>query len=155
MNKATESIKLKLAKKEIKISSYFAFLTSILIAGIVILTVGYVLKFVKNISSDYNSSVRNFNYVVSSLVFQFFSDSYNAGGDYSRVDKVTGVLKANGMLAYAYAYNVDDDANKNRIIWSTEKSLTGKHAYDAGRILHSNAENMNLHRASFKTTIFI
>lgn len=143
MNKATESIKLKLAKKEIKISSYFAFLTSILIAGIVILTVGYVLKFVKNISSDYNSSVRNFNYVVSSLVFQFFSDSYNAGGDYSRVDKVTGVLKANGMLAYAYAYNVDDDANKNRIIWSTEKSLTGKHAYDAGRILHSNAENMN------------
>ena len=42
-----------LFKKEVKISSYFAFLTSVLIAVIVILTMGYVLRFVKNISYDY------------------------------------------------------------------------------------------------------
>lgn len=143
MNKSHGLGKFKPAAKEIKISSYFAFLTSVLIAGIVILTVGYVLKFVKNISTDYSSSVRNFNYVVSSLVFQFFSDSYDSGKDYARVDKVTGVLKANGMLAYAYAYNVDNDSHKNRIIWSTEKNLTGKHAYEAGRILHNEIKNVD------------
>lgn len=143
MNKATESAKPKMVKKEIKISSYFAFLTSILIAGIVILTVGYVLKFVKNISSDYSNNVKDFNYVVSSLVFQFFSDSYNTGKDYSRVDKVTGILKTNGILAYAYAYDVENDTTKNKIIWSTEKSLTGKHAYEAGKILHTDIDNMD------------
>ena len=143
MNTKGSPLKLKLEKKDIKISSYFAFLTSILIAGIVILTVGYVLRFVKNISTDYNNNIRNFNYVVSSLVFQFFSDSYNAGRDYGRVDKVVNVLKANNMLAYAYAYNVEDNASKNKIIWSTEKSLEGKHAYDASNILHKQIDDIN------------
>ncbi len=136
-------LKLKLAKKDIKISTYFAFLTSILIAGIVILTVGYMLRFVKNISSDYSNNIRNVNYVVSSLVFQFFADSYASGKDYARVDRVTNVLKANNMLAYAYAYNVEDNANKNRIIWATEKSLKGKHAYEATNILHSGLQDFN------------
>jgi len=143
MSKTGSPLKFKLAKKDIKISSYFAFLTSILIAGIVILTVGYMLRFVKNITTDYGSNIRNFNYVVSSLVFQFFSDSYNAGKDYSRVDKVTNVLRANNMLAYAYAYNVEDGPNKNKIIWSTEKSLEGSHAYDASNVLHNNIKEIN------------
>ncbi len=136
MDKTGLSLKPKLLKKEIKIGSYFAFLTSVLIAAIVILTVGYVLKFVRNISSDYSNNIRNLNYVVSSLVFQSFSDSYNDRRDFTKVDKIAATLKTNGMLAYAYAYSVEDDSHKNRIIWSTEKTLQGKHAFDANKILH-------------------
>ena len=40
------------------------------------------------------------------------------------------------MLVYTYAYSVEDDSHKNRIIWSTEKTLQGKHAFDANKILH-------------------
>ena len=136
MDKTGLSLKPKLLKKEIKIGSYFAFLTSVLIAAIVILTVGYVLKFVRNISSDYSNNIRNLNYVVSSLVFQSFSDSYNDRRDFTKVDKIAATLKTNGMLVYAYAYSVEDDSHKNRIIWSTEKTLQGKHAFDANKILH-------------------
>ena len=136
MDKTGLSLKPKLLKKEIKIGSYFAFLTSVLIAAIVILTVGYVLKFVRNISSDYSNNIRNLNYVVSSLVFQSFSDSYNDRMDFTKVDKIAATLKTNGMLVYAYAYSVEDDSHKNRIIWSTEKTLQGKHAFDANKILH-------------------
>ena len=116
-----------LFKKEVKISSYFAFLTSVLIAVIVILTMGYVLRFVKNISYDYRNNIKSFNYVVSSLVFQLYADSYNDGRrDYSKINKTTGILKANNLLSYAYAV----DNHTNQIIWSTESNLLNKHAIE-------------------------
>ena len=119
-------------KKEVKISSYFAFLTSVLIAVIVILTMGYVLRFVKNISYDYRNNIKSFNYVVSSLVFQLYADSYNDGRrDYSKINKTTGILKANNLLSYAYAV----DNHTNQIIWSTESNLLNKHAIEVNYVL--------------------
>ncbi len=121
-----------LFKKEVKISSYFAFLTSVLIAVIVILTMGYVLRFVKNISYDYRNNIKSFNYVVSSLVFQLYADSYNDGRrDYSKINKTTGILKANNLLSYAYAV----DNHTNQIIWSTESNLLNKHAIEVNYVL--------------------
>ena len=121
-----------LFKKEVKISSYFAFLTSVLIAVIVILTMGYVLRFVKNISYDYRNNIKSFNYVVSSLVFQLYADSYNDGRrDYSKINKTTGILKANNLLSYAYAV----DNHTNKIIWSTENNLLNQHVIEVNRLL--------------------
>jgi len=121
-----------LFKKEVKISSYFAFLTSVLIAVIVILTMGYVLRFVKNISYDYRNNIKSFNYVVSSLVFQLYADSYNDGRrDYSKINKTTGILKANNLLSYAYAV----DNHTNQIIWSTESNLLNKHVIEVNYVL--------------------
>ncbi len=121
-----------LFKKEVKISSYFAFLTSVLIVVIVILTMGYVLRFVKNISYDYRNNIKSFNYVVSSLVFQLYADSYNDGRrDYSKINKTTGILKANNLLSYAYAV----DNHTNQIIWSTESNLLNKHAIEVNYVL--------------------
>lgn len=121
-----------LFKKEVKIGSYFAFLTSVLIAVIVILTMGYVLRFVKNISYDYRNNIKSFNYVVSSLVFQLYADSYNDGRrDYSKINKTTGILKANNLLSYAYAV----DNHTNQIIWSTESNLLNKHAIEVNYVL--------------------
>ena len=121
-----------LFKKEVKISSYFAFLTSVLIAVIVILTMGYVLRFVKNISYDYRNNIKSFNYIVSSFVFQLYADSYNDGRrDYSKINKTTGILKANNLLSYAYAV----DNHTNQIIWSTESNLLNKHAIEVNYVL--------------------
>lgn len=135
MNKVFDFIKhSKLAplKKEVKIGSYFAFLTSILIVTIVFLTVMYVSKFVRNISMDYTNDIRSFNYVVSSLIFQSFSDAYNDKNlDFSKVNKIAGIFETNGMLSYAYA----TDSKTNKIIWSTEKSIYGKNILDAYRVL--------------------
>ena len=129
-----------LFKKEVKISSYFAFLTSILIAAIVILTVGYVLRFVKNISSDYSNNIRNFNYVTSSLIFQFFADAQNDGTkNYAKLNKVAGILETNGVLSYAYAV----DGATNKIVWSSERELYGKNVIEAGKILKQEAKKIN------------
>ena len=45
--KSKNPIEGKIFKKEVKIGSYFAFLTSILIVAIVFLTITYVSRFVK------------------------------------------------------------------------------------------------------------
>lgn len=122
-------------KKEIKISSYFAFLTSVLIAVIVILTMGYVLRFVKNISSDYSGNIKRFNYVISSLVFQLYSDTYNDGSkDYTKLNKTVTTLKSNDLLSYVYV----TDNHTNRIIWASEDNLKNKHIIDTGRIIDKN-----------------
>lgn len=135
MNKAFDFAKypkLSPLKKEVKIGSYFAFLTSILIVAIVFLTVMYVSRFVRNISVDYTNDIRSFNYVVSSVIFHSFADSYNEKNqDFSKVDKIVHTLETNGMLSYAYAA----DSRTNRIIWTTEKSIYGKNILDAYRII--------------------
>ncbi len=123
-------------RKEIKISSYFAFLTSILIAVIVILTMGYVLRFVKNISNDYSNNIKSVNYVISSLVFQLYADSYNdARQDYKKVNKTVNTLKTNNLLSYAYVA----DSNTNKIIWSSESKLLDKHVLEAAKILDKDS----------------
>ena len=122
-------------KKEIKISSYFAFLTSILIAVIVILTMGYVLRFVKNISSDYSSNIKRFNYVISSLVFQLYSDTYSdADKNYTKLNKTISTLKANNLLSYVYV----TDNHTNRITWTSEDNLKNKHIIETGHIIDKN-----------------
>lgn len=136
-SKEQKEYKNKFLKREVKIGSYFAFLTSILIATIVILTVGYVLRFVRNIASDYTSNLKSSNYVVSSLVFQFFSDSFGENKDYSKVDKITTTLKANGMLSYAYAYSIDENEPR-KIFWATEPGLVGKDVAAAKKLINEN-----------------
>ncbi len=134
---ANETKKKSLFKKEVKISSYFAFLISILIAAIVILTVGYVLRFVKNISSDYSNNIRSFNYVTSSLIFQSFADAQSDGSkNYTKLNKIAGVLETNGVLSYAYAV----DGGTNKIIWSSERELQGKNLIEADKILREEAK---------------
>lgn len=130
MKKLSNIGNVKILKKDIKLSTYFAFLISMLIAVIVILTVGYVLKFLKSISSDYSNSIRSFNYVVSSMVFQSFSDG-TVSGDYEDVAKITNTLKANGVVAYAYAANAED----GRVVWSSEGELKNKTVATANKIL--------------------
>jgi len=129
----------RVIKREVRISSYFAFLTSMLIALIVILTVGYVLRFVKNISSDYSNNIRNTNYTVSSLVFQSFAEAYSEGKDYSKISKMVSTLKTTGLLAYAYA--VDNDTN--RIIWASEPDIFNKHIIEATRILQKEESHFD------------
>jgi len=142
----------KLFKKEIKISSYFAFLTSVLIAVIVVLTVGYVLKFVKNISSDYSNNIKSFNYVVSSLVFQLYADSYNdTNRNYTKINKMVSTLKTNDLLSYAYTV----DNNTNKIIWSTEEKLLNKHVIDANRILDKDGRVQEIQGATDNYSITI
>lgn len=155
MNKSTQAVNKedsKLFKKEVRLSSYFAFLTSVLIAAIVVLTVGYMLRFVKNIATDYSSNLRSTNYVVSSLVFQSFADSYS-DKNYTRVNKIAGSLEANGMLSYAYAL----DTKTNKVIWSTENYLKGKLANEVHSLLKKEVVDYNevqeIHGASEFYTI--
>ncbi len=138
MDKNNKSV---LFKKEVKISSYFAFLTSILIAVIVILTMGYVLRFVKNISSDYSNSIKSVNYVISSLVFQLYADSYDNGSkNFTKINKAVTTLKSNDLLSYAYAV----DNNTNKITWASDSSILNKHVLEAARILDRDPNCKNV-----------
>ena len=110
-NKNQKRVK-NLAKR--RLSSYFAYMTSILIAAIMILTMSYVFNHIKNLAMEYDTNLKSFNYSLSSLLGETFEEAYSQDSTY-KMTKMLNNLKARGMILYLYAVKTDN----NRVFFTT------------------------------------
>ncbi len=130
--------KIKIIRKR-NLSSYFAYMTSILIATITILIMGYVFNHIKNISIEYNINLKTLNYSISSLIGETFSEAYH-NNDLEKTSKITQNLKNRGLISYAYAV----DKNTNTVFWSTMPKIIGKDAPIAKSDLFFEFQNQSI-----------
>ncbi len=65
MNKKAKKIfetkKIKKAPAKRRLSSYFAYMTSFLIAALIIFTMGYVFNHIKNLAIDYDVNMKSYS----------------------------------------------------------------------------------------------
>lgn len=117
-NKNQKRVK-NLAKR--RLSSYFAYMTSILIAAIMILTMSYVFNHIKNLAMEYDTNLKSFNYSLSSLLGETFEEAYSQDSTY-KMTKMLNNLKARGMILYLYAVKTDN----NRVFFTTMPEIMNK-----------------------------
>ena len=110
-----------LAKR--RLSSYFAYMMSILIAAIMILTMSYVFNHIKNLAMEYDTNLKSFNYSLSALLNETFEETYNQNSTY-KMTKMLNNLKARGMISYLYAVKTDN----NRVFFTTMPEIMNENA---------------------------
>ncbi len=126
MKKISEILsKMKIFKKhrERSLSSYFAFVTSILIALIILTTMGYVFRHIQNLAIDYNINIKSYSYSLSSVVNEIFSQAYETNTE-EKTLKLLKNLENKGMLKYVYAV----DKKTDTVFFSTIKDIQGEDA---------------------------
>ena len=124
MNKILSNTKNKKHKpKKRKLSSYFAYMTSFLIAIIIVVTMGYVFNHVQNLALEYNKSIKTYSYSLSSVVNEIFSQAYKNNAEQKTLNFLKN-LQNKGMIEYVYAV----DKKTDTVFFSTIDSLNQEDA---------------------------
>ena len=124
MNKILSNTKNKKHKpKKRKLSSYFAYMTSFLIAIIIVVTMGYVFNHVQNLALEYNKSIKTYSYSLSSVVKEIFSQAYKNNAEQKTLNFLKN-LQNKGMIEYVYAV----DKKTDTVFFSTIDSLNQEDA---------------------------
>ena len=124
MNKILSNTKNKKHKpKKRKLSSYFAYMTSFLIAIIIVVTMGYVFNHVQNLALEYNKSIKTYSYSLSSVVNEIFSQAYKNNAEQKTLNFLKN-LQNKGMIEYVYAV----DKKTDTVFFSTIDTLNQEDA---------------------------
>ncbi len=127
MSKISEFFsKIKNSKKQHprrKLSSYFAYMTSFLIALIILTTMGYVFNHVQNLALEYNKSIKTYGYSLSSVVNEIFTQAYRNNAEQKTLNFLKN-LQNKGMIKYVYAV----DKKTNTVFFSTIDSINKEDA---------------------------
>ena len=113
-----------------RLSSYFAFMTSFLIAAIIIFTMGFVFNHIKNLAMEYEANLKSFNYSLSALLGKTFDEAYEQDSIY-KIVKTIDNFKARGMILYIYAV----DSQTDRVFYSTDSDILNQTAQSAKKDL--------------------
>lgn len=113
-----------------RLSSYFAFMTSFLIAAIIIFTMGFVFNHIKNLAMEYEANLKSFNYSLSALLGKTFDEAYEQDSLY-KIVKTIDNFKARGMILYIYAV----DSQTDRVFYSTDSDILNQTAQSAKKDL--------------------
>ena len=142
MNKKAKKIfetkKIKKAPAKRRLSSYFAYMTSFLIAAIIIFTMGYVFNHIKNLAIDYDVNIKSYSNSLSTLLSDNFEMAYNS---YSmeKTEKLIQSLQNTGMLSYVYAV----ERRTNKVFFSTIPDIEGEDAAVAKGDIFLKFQNRN------------
>lgn len=142
MNKKAKKIfetkKIKKAPAKRRLSSYFAYMTSFLIAAIIIFTMGYVFNHIKNLAIDYDVNIKSYSNSLSTLLSDNFEMAYNS---YSleKTEKLIQSLQNTGMLSYVYAV----ERRTNKVFFSTIPDIKGEDAAVAKGDIFLKFQNRN------------
>ena len=142
MNKKAKKIfetkKIKKAPAKRRLSSYFAYMTSFLIAAIIIFTMGYVFNHIKNLAIDYDVNIKSYSNSLSTLLSDNFEMAYNS---YSleKTEKLIQSLQNTGMLSYVYAV----ERRTNKVFFSTIPDIEGEDAAVAKSDIFLKFQNRN------------
>ncbi len=147
MSKIIEKLKnLKHKSNKKRLGTYLAFMTGILIAGIIIIIMSYVLNHIKYLAIEYNTKLSTFNYSLSSLLRESFDDAFKAN-DTGKISEIIQSLKGRDMVAYIYAV----DTKTDKVFFSSSPQIIGKSAQEAKRDLFLKYQNREITETSSST----
>ncbi len=148
MNKEKKKDTLDSLKYGVKrrLSSYYAIMMSCLIAAIIILTMGFVFNHIKNLSVEYEASLKDFNYSLSALLGKTFDEAYEQDSIF-KVAKTLENFRVKGMVSYLYAI----DAKTGKVFYSTDSGITGKTLQDAKKDLFLKHQGRDMLETSSST----
>jgi len=114
----------KVVKPQVRLSTQFGFLTSMLICVVVLIMAGYSIIFVKNLSNVAGAQAKMSDNSIYSLIFQLFAREIPEASqkDYHNI---TENLVSNRLIAYLIVV----DRKTNKISWTSIHQIAG-HDYD-------------------------
>ncbi len=129
-----------------RLGAYLAFMTGILIAGIIIITMSYVFNHIKYLVMEYDTKLNTFNYSISSLLRESFEDAYKTNQT-EKISEIINSLKSRGMVTYIYAI----DTKTDKVFFSSYPEIKGKNSQDAKKYLFLKYQNRDIAETSSST----